>query len=373
MRRLRKLHITNGGNDHGRVEFAKPPRKPVWLVSPAVDLLFVCGLAPWILGCAAWLVIGSPHSDTPDTIASRSLTALYVLCALFIGEGHQFTSIVRFHTAKRFWKRWPSLPPVVFMWLGLLSPLGVGLVNSDFGELDLFLGIAAQIGVIVFPIVLVHHFCIQAHAIVLMYCGKGGYVLSRAQTWLFRISMWLLVAGAACGMALPFGLTDNVEATKMAQPWAIPLMVASLLCACLPVWRRGRKTGEWPPDVAMVLWLNLISFLLIPMQVAAYVWVFVPIFFHASQHWIVAYAMRRRESVTANHDSSALLDLLRTLLPVQAVSLVVLFSPLLSLASAKAATLIGTPAGQSMTLPVTWSMWVFYLHYFTDRIVWRPR
>jgi hypothetical protein len=42
----------------------EPPATPYrgevkWLVSPVVDLLFVCGLAPWILGLIAFLLLGA--------------------------------------------------------------------------------------------------------------------------------------------------------------------------------------------------------------------------------------------------------------------------------------------------------------------------
>ena len=369
LKRLKKLHMDNGGTDQGRFQLAP---KPAWMISREVDLLFVCGLAPWILGGLAWALLGSPMQDMHATFLHRGFTMLYVFSALLIGEGHQFTSILRFHFARRFWKRWKSLPPVVFMWVGFFS-VGLGLFSSQFSELNAGLQALAGLGMVLFPIVLVHHFCIQAHAIVLLYCTKSGYLVEKSQLRMFRLATWFLVAGGACAMALPFGLTETDRILENVPQYAIPLMVASLLLVAVPAMVRGRVAREWPPITGVMLWLNLVGFLMMPMQFGAYVWVFVPIFFHASQHWVVAYASRRRETATAKLERSALHDLLRLVLPVQAVSLAVLYMPLLTINLPPGVDAQSASMQPNLTLPVTWSMFVFYLHYFTDRIVWKPR
>jgi hypothetical protein len=125
---------------------------------------------------------------------------------------------------------------------------------------------------------------------------------------------------------------------------------------------RGLKTDEWLPDGAALLWANLALWILLPLDALAYVWLFVPIFYHATQHWGAAWITQQKESgIKPINFTQWASETLRLVLPVQVVSLTVLFFPLLAFGA----------VNQDATLPVVWSMLVFYLHYFADRVVWR--
>jgi hypothetical protein len=108
-----------------------------------------------------------------------------------------------------------------------------------------------------------------------------------------------------------------------------------------------------------------------------YVWMFVPVFFHATQHWAVAWMTEKKECASDSTEKrpSTLQDLIhfcKFALPIQVVSLAVLFWPLFFQLEAVMKAKNHTPfSGPEFTLALEWSILVFYMHYFADRIVWR--
>ena len=181
----------------------------------------------------------------------------------------------------------------------------------------------------------------------------------------------MLVFAGACNIALPFSFddsfikTDGFALAKTVWNWAT---IAGLAYVGNNFVQRGIKTKQWLPAPAAILWINLLLFSLLPPSPMVFVWLFVPIFFHATQHWSVAWSAKQAERTNKETTDKRQLTefLLTVLLPVQALTLSILFIP----AIFKDSFLFGNQGG---TLNVGWSMLVFYIHYFTDRIVWRPR
>jgi len=352
-------------------------RKPhAWLVSASFDLLFICGLLPWILGFGAYIITGG---DLNNPIASQSqhlATIFFVVSSLIIGEAHQFTSIIRYYGAFRsrtkayrkqripFW--------IIYAFFLMLVPIAMILQSSWISGIVLFI---FQIGVILFPVVLMQHFCAQAISIGLMYCRKEGYNLSRSERMSLSAIAWLLVGIGACTIAVPFGIARG-PLSGVTNSCLLATGALSVLIFAAHVLRRGFVSNEWLPAGAGIMWANLAMFILLPLPapLILYVWLFVPVFFHATQHWAVAWITQQNELVPqrnfAPNHRRLFGDICRLALPVQLINLLVLFSPLIVAQFRPDWSQI---LGGTGTLSVFWSMLVFYIHYFADRIVWRPK
>src|SRR5262245_16037470 len=59
-------------------EFSVSKTEPVWFVSERFDLLFVCGLAPWILGVVAYLCTGGMTEHPIASVQQQIASLLFV-------------------------------------------------------------------------------------------------------------------------------------------------------------------------------------------------------------------------------------------------------------------------------------------------------
>jgi hypothetical protein len=351
-----------------------------WLISRAVDLLFVCGLAPWLFGLLAFLLLGNPIAKVSQTPQLQYFTTAFVVASLLIGEGHQFTSILRYYGSKNwqrdslgfdrlpFWMIHTALGTtaiiLAFQALQVRPDLGVwqGLADAYLNLVTSIVLTIAPIAMAWFPVFLMHHFCAQARAVGLIYCAKTRYQLNREQEICLHISLWTLVFAGMCTIAAPFGASQiEVGSTEFVRLCGVGLAAFSFSLFAIPTVVRGLQKHEWLPWQAALLWSNLVLFVLLPQPIALFVWLFVPLLYHATQHWAVAWMVQKNETATQADGSRA--DVLRLALPAVAATLVVLFV---------LPSTLGALFGGS-TLSVGWSMLIFYMHYFADRAVWRPR
>lgn len=372
-------------------EKAGPAVEQTWLVSPVFDYLLVCGLAPWCLGALTYLLLGNTLINPHPSGSEHNLSILYIVASLIIGESHQFTSIVRYFfgpkpAAKVHWlNRLPLRLIWLALWIIVLAILsssisGLSWISSILGVLIGFpmmiigaplLTLAANC----FPLVLMHHICAQAKTIGLIYCRQAGYQISRKESRDLSAATFLLVLAGACNVALPFNFDSDFTSSEGFALAKAVWNLTTVLGVAFVAWKHFQraKAQDCLPIPTALLWTNLVLFVLLPANLMLYVWLFVPIFFHATQHWAVAWATKQKE-VNAGEEAkdklSAWKNFLPLFLPVQALTLTILFLP----AFIKGSTL-GSLFGSAEigTLSVGWSMLVFYIHYFTDRIVWRPR
>jgi len=379
-------------NDREHLRFAASNaaevRRPrTWLVSSKIDILFVCGLAPWLLGWLTYMVLGGIPNAPIVSESQQQLTIFFVLTSLIIGEGHQFTSIVRYYAKLRQRKKSKYILELPFYMIyfgfgsALLTMLGITLAMIPS---VLFFVVIVQLAIAFFPVVLMQHLCAQAKAIGLIYCGKEGFELSAVEKHILTTATYLLVLAGGCTIAQPFGFEilagiskDPLDANMFAQAQTV-LVPAALLASgtfALMMLHRGFSTDRWLPFGAGVLWTNLVAFILLPFPPMLYVWLFVPLFFHATQHWAVAWMVHQKEEqISPNAQlKTQLLEFAKMALPIQALSLSVLFIPIFAMQFFALPTKSNDIFDINATLPVSWSMLVFYLHYFADRIVWRPQ
>lgn len=368
-----------------------PAPRSRWLVSEWFDLLFVCGFAPWILGLAASLVFGAtpvpplvPSEIVQSTSAlpvesgatQQAFSLAFVVASLVLGESHQFTSIIRYFTAIRNRKKsyWLTRLPFWFLYAAVITGIAVHFDRDLTLIAPVWLSALSAVfslGFTFFPVVLMQHVCAQAKAISMIYCGKAGFKLGFGERLGLSITTWFLVLAGACTIAAPFGSTSG-------GPELLTLLgyirTASIGGALTFVWatalyylHRGFMRKEWLPVGTAAIWCNLAIWLLLPLKELLFVWLFVPLFFHATQHWSVAWSVKRAELAVDGVSLSkgrSVWEFFRMAIPIQTATVLVLFLPLLVGA--------GT-TGLSQTLSVELSIFVFYIHYFADRVVWRPQ
>ncbi len=351
-----------------------------WLISPLIDLLFVCGFAPWILGLTAFFLLDPGLDKTLNNPGQHAFNLFFIVASLLIGEAHQFTSIIRY-LAKHPKK--PSLGvPRLRTWFIIVAVMHLiglgtwGAFSSSSMTWSTFLSGSANfiavLAVFLFPVFLMQHVIGQAKSIGLMYCGKEGFKLSKFENFILSAMTFLLFVSGSSSIAVPFGLTSSMDSPFVASIasglWWNALAI-SVLFALLML-RRGFKSNEWLPCGAGILWANLAAFTLFAsLPAMIYVFMFVPIFFHSTQHWAVAWTTMQKESGKAGENRSFkdyLIDSCKLVLPVQAVSLLVLFLPMFFSSQGNS-----VEVGIERTLPLSWSLFVFYFHYFADRVVWR--
>lgn len=357
-------------------------RRPrTWLVSSTIDILFVCGLAPWLLGFVAYMTLGGIPSAPLVSEPQQQMTILFVVASLIIGEGHQFTSIIRYYTKKRPRQKGQFLLHLPF-WSIYAGFASIFLLMFGFAFMEmpviLILSIGVNLAIFLFPVVLLQHFCAQAKAIGLIYCGKEGFELSPWEKRTLTVATYFLVLAGAVTIAQPFGLTPATippNFFKDAQALLVPAAMTASGTFALMMLNRGLTTERWLPFGAGMLWTNLVVFVLLPFPAMLYVWLFVPLFFHATQHWAIAWMVHQKEAQIPPTAplKKQVLEFCKLALPIQALSLSVLFLPLFGMQLFNPTKLQPGVLDITATLPVSWSMLVFYLHYFADRVVWRPK
>lgn len=325
--------------------------KSTWLISPSIDILLVCGGLPWILGSAACVFHEVMLHSLPHGSAF-GFSLAFVIASLVIGETHQFTSILRLLQGVTLLR--PNLTSICFA--GIVLSL-LSLATSGITLLTL----PCALAVMLFPVVLMQHICIQAKAIGLIYCSLQKYVLSKSELLHLTISFVLLAIVGAVNVAGPL----FSEASPVKEFWqgmvtckavfGISALVSSMILATRLV-QRGVEKNEWLPAPAAMTWVNLVLWILLPVN---YVWLFVPVFYHATQHWAIAWFTHKNENPITNNEFIPWLRRVAALvLPVQVLTLLILFLPTLT--------------GGSGTLTAMWSIGVFYIHFLADRVVWRP-
>lgn len=378
-------------------EFDNPSSPREDLVSPMFDMLFVCGLAPWLLGLITFAIAFSGLGERSYFVSMLApLTVCYVAASILIGESHQFTSILRYYGPFRN-RTNQFIASRIPLWIlyGCISFVVATIVLAQFFRFEpsatvfsslfsLSIGILVPVILVIFeslvslfPVFLAQHFCGQAQAIGIMYCRNRGFELTNYETKLITCTAWLLVIAGACSIAKPFFQNLPFIGPIMFDELRLPMQITAtffvLYCA-FHFWHRGSTTGTWLPRQTTILWSSLSLFFLLPSEFMIYVWIFIPLLFHATQHWAVAWSTRQIEKdaqgLLRPRGRIAILDALLMMLPVQLATVMVLFWPLWFLGDQPILT---ETFSDSLTLGVQLSMLVFYFHYFTDRMVWRKR
>jgi hypothetical protein len=363
-------------------------------MTPLFDLLFVCGAAPWVAGVIFFLISGAGGAYKPAGLPLQALTTIFVAASLLIGESHQFTSIIRYYSVFRKREKRYVLQRIPF-WIIYTAVLGTVLVTTipQLTNYIRWMFIPFQLIFLVatfgFPSVLLQHVCAQAVSIAQIYCRNAGYNLSVEEKGALNAVSWTITLTGIFSIAMPFGLDQGrLGAFDIGQ---IPLKLFAIYFGTTAVFassilygimiRRRAATGEAPPASAIILLLNLLTFVLLPLVLPAmaYVFLFVPLLFHATQHWALAIHVQKTEAEAKTKNKQTVaqplnikLEMCELFIPVLFMTIGILFSPLLTSHSSGPFRVENIGLG-NQTLSVFFSMLVFYMHYFADRVVWRSK
>jgi hypothetical protein len=373
------LSVRKGLRDEFNVLRGLPDNRPknkeanlnAWLVSRNFDILFVCGIAPWIFGFLCFVVTGAGGIFATPKHPQHLLTIFFVFSSLLIGESHQFTSIIRYYTAFRSRSKTYRIQRIPFWFLyfvALIICIAIAFPSlSEFVNwFSPFFQTVFVWAIRLFPVVLMQHVCAQAAAVELIYCRRAGYSISKGERGSFDCVIWLLIAAGAFSIAVPFS-DPSVPTLPFTPSMADSFVVAFRACSAIAaslfavhIVKRGLETKQWPPLGAWLLWTNLALLILLPLHMMLYVWLFVPVFLHASQHWALAWSTQQKEgsdTIVNSESRSKIGEIRRLMLPSLVLTLIMLVFP------------VGSLFGGAVFV----SMFIFYVHYFADRVVWRPK
>lgn len=357
-------------------------------MSAKFDILFVCGIAPWLAGALFYIVTIADQHFGNQFFPQQGLATVFIIASLLIGESHQFTSIIRYYTTFRKRDRRFIKERIPF-WIiySSLTVLSIVTILHQQGRLSgplLLLELIFIPAVLAFPAVLFQHVCAQAVSIAQIYCRMANYAVApHEKTALSSLFCFLTLTGG-CSIAIPFGWESLVELFALPQhPVQQHLLSFFFASAALisgyillrNVIKRGFTTGEWPPITATLLLTNLTIFTLLPLiqPNAIYVFLFVPLLFHATQHWALAWHSHMKETQTdTTTTQNTWHKFYEFALPILSITFGILFLPLIMRHLSSPISPLQFGLG-SNTLSVLFSMLVFYLHYFADRVVWRAK
>ncbi|MBX9695332.1 MAG: hypothetical protein K2Z81_23300, partial [Cyanobacteria bacterium] len=298
------VHRSSIDEDFHKASTPPIDQQSTWLVSRRFDLLFVCGLAPWLLAVVAFLVTAGALDKPLPSQLDRGLTFLLAFASLIIGESHQFTSILRYFGRRFRGRKYPYTLQRVPIWLICFSStFAIALTIFGMSTQDnvIFAFIGAGIVMVgpfmmaLFPVVLMQHFCAQSKAIGILYCRLSGFELTKGEFRALSVVAWLLVLAGAVTIASPFVVPATSPVMTLGRDVFVPLAATGSFLLGHHFWVRGQKTGEWLPRQTVLTWANMVLFTVIPLSGMVYVWLFVPLFFHATQHWAVAWHTHEKE------------------------------------------------------------------------------
>ena len=273
-----------------------------WLISPVVDLTFICGGALWFLfGLHA---VALAHC--PVAFPLKVLENIANLGVLFIAEAHtlstfflvsdeveagsQSSGLCPPQLASRISAVW-SVPAMLF-----LSVLVGGYVCLQFVVVP---AVLAKIYLLLVP----QHFIAQSRGIFLLYCLRCHYSLSGFRRWFLFFTTRLVMFYWMSVLLSHWSSPSQVFLFQKLPDWSLlPDVVPAALyllsmgsCLLLSVvmvadFAAGRGPASWPGSLQLISGLFLF---LIPEPFLGELWLYAPAYFHGSQYLCLVYSRTR--------------------------------------------------------------------------------
>ncbi len=162
---------------------ADEPKAYQWILHPAIDLLFCCGGFVWILFFA---FAGLGLTTGLDSIPQAFLWMAWIVGVHFFANAHSAAAWQRVFFDKEIIQQSGRYILLCTILCGLLIPA------------SLFFDWAAGWIVRIYSIILVKHFVMQSYGVVLIYCMKRNYSLSKTERNItlavFHATLYFVVA-----------------------------------------------------------------------------------------------------------------------------------------------------------------------------------
>jgi hypothetical protein len=255
-----------------------------WILHPVIDILFVCGGLLW-LGVAGYYAFGM-HID------ARTALCLTIVCNLVTTHIHQPATLFRVYKSPRTRKQ---VGKIVTLWGVVVIALAISGLFSQTLTSFLLLATFAWSN---------QHLLAQSYGIVLIYCYKRNYILSKSekQSLVMLINstvVYLIVRLFSQPITNRPGLGGNQSAWVGQLPdifltaATIALQIATVWFAFLVV-RKWKKEGKIFPLPAL---LTLCTSLMIPTLSASgpLFGLFIQNLFHSAQYNVVTVAYYLKE------------------------------------------------------------------------------
>jgi len=275
-----------------------------WLVNPAIDLLLCCGGLTWLL-VAAHLILNK-FDQTAN--AAIMLTACIAPLIHGFSEPHIAATLTRLFgnsdTRRRF-----SFHSIVLPLLGCFL-VAAGLFVKGFvgGLLKLYL------------IWLTQHFAAQSYGLVLLYCYKNQYTLTKFDK---RLMNTLLNSAALLVVVRQLGNPDYAindflgqrmphwgTMSALLEPFCtivLQAMVALFVGRCLA---RYCISGKCLPLPALMIITTSITMFVAGYELFGVFWMYAPAFFHAAQYLVLTLAghLKRCADLDVTKEKASLLS-----------------------------------------------------------------
>jgi len=276
----------------------------VWIISPAIDLLFVCGGAMLLLALGQQHALQHMHRHELACLGNIAL-----LAALLIGETHTIATIFAVWVDTNCRRRH-----------GRFSCAAAAISLSLMFLIGAFAALAPYM-VRIYLLAVSWHFVMQARGILLMYCRLAHYERSRFQAaiwdWLLDLTMinWMLVqlSDYFCSGTETFLLQRLAPIAIVPRLFVDMLLVTSALLAVIAVLNLGFRIlcGLRLPPLPAMLLLFVVAAIFSPgrpfVLMQQSIWLYAPALFHGSQYLCVM--ARRLKDSTNEQDCSTLLPL----------------------------------------------------------------
>ena len=260
-----------------------------WIIHPAIDLLFCCGGAVWILFAVHYFVVG-PNATN---MAAQWLLTLAALGTIFFSETHTIASMVRLYGEKRFESGFTLYTRVIPLCLSALCL--VACTNNQVPP------ILAKI----YLLIVSQHFTKQTYGIVLLYCLKHKFEMPAwdkhllaglmQATMVFAIVRQLTYRSWSgeqfLGQKIPFWGPLPEWIFFLCAFW---LAIAAMLFFSRMLFRQFTKNETFPLPAA-ILTATGVAIFVIGSDLSGTLWTYVPAFFHGSQYLTVTTSVYLKE------------------------------------------------------------------------------
>ncbi len=339
-------------------------QKHPWILTPALDYLFCCGGLMWLLAGVEALGV------KPDGQSYQSIILAGILFwgSLLIGEAHGPATLVRVFKSSTTPK---SVRIAVIAWGVLL------IVAAYFGLTNTTI---AQLMTKITLVWVIQHYIAQTFGIIMIYCMKRHYSLSKLERGLLQWQLRLLLFFVILRMfTLPaFGHLDNLLGAEVPFWGPLPFwpmylaLVGFTFCTVgliIALSWRFLRTKEIFPLPAI---FTIVSVAAITMSQRDAFFLLGLTFYHSSQYLAVTYAYFVKERAK-EHGQELKGSVAKEFLKAHSLGylfIVVLLGMFMTKGLPQGMIRNGVP--ESICLTMLWACLNMH-HFFADALIWRIR
>ncbi len=282
------LHVTKATAISEPSDLAARKSSP-WILNPAADILFCCGGAAWLLFI---LQNSISYFLAPSLVQMTSLTIL--TCSHLFSEAHVSATLFKIYRNKDTRERFA----ISTLWQPIIAA-ALCIVALKYTT---FLGVLLKI----YFLWLYQHFTGQAYGLILLYCIKSNYVMSKIDKSILAVLLYITAS-------VPITYQLGQEAGSMKEflgidlpPWNfLPLQIHQfsqimlltvIIIFVLKLASNGARQSNQFPLPAILTLLTIVVGLSADQQQFGELWFYLPAFFHATQYLTITASQYIKEA-----------------------------------------------------------------------------